>query len=173
MGSGAPGDPVDQINLDDLLTQLANLAEERDRLAVEKAEAQDRFLRRSAEFDNFRRRAEKEKLDLSEYAGMETIRALLAVLDDFERALKVECADRDFHKGIELIHQRLADTLKRQGLEPIETEGKSFDPNLHHAIEMAKTEDAEDQAILAEFQRGYNFKGRLLRPAMVKVAVRP
>jgi molecular chaperone GrpE len=101
------------------------------------------------------------------------VRDMLPILDDFERALKVETADRDYAKGVELIYQRMADTLKKLGLEPIETAGQAFDPNLHQAVERVQTEDAEDQAILAEFQRGYNFKGKLLRPAMVRVAVRP
>jgi molecular chaperone GrpE len=67
----------------------------------------------------------------------------------------------------------MADTLKKLGLEPIETAGQPFDPNLHQAVERVPTEDAEDQTILGEFQRGYNFRGKLLRPAMVRVAVRP
>ena len=85
----------------------------------------------------------------------------------------VETSDREYAKGVELIYQRLYDALKKMGLEPIETQGKRFDPNMHQAIERVQTEDAEDQAILGEFQRGYQFKGKLLRPAMVRVAVRP
>jgi molecular chaperone GrpE len=85
----------------------------------------------------------------------------------------VETADREYAKGMELIYQRLMDALKKLGLEPLQTIGQAFDPNLHHAIEMVQTEDAPDHTVLDEYQRGYNFKGRLLRPAMVKVAVRP
>jgi molecular chaperone GrpE len=85
----------------------------------------------------------------------------------------VETADRDYAKGVELIYQRMLDSLKKMGLEPIETAGKIFDPNLHQAVERVQTDEAEDQTILGEFQRGYNFKGKLLRPAMVKVAVHP
>jgi len=137
----------------------------------EKADLQDQLLRRAAEFENFRRRTERERLELSEYAAMDTVKALLPVLDDFERALKIETADKDYAKGMELIHARMFDLLKKQGLEPIATEGAAFDPNLHHAIEMVPTNEAADQAILGEFQRGYRFRGRLLRPAMVRVAV--
>jgi len=104
---------------------------------------------------------------------MDLVKDLLPVLDDFERALKVETADRNYAKGVELIYQRLYDTLKKIGLEPIETEGRQFDPNIHQAIERVQTDDAEDQSIVGEFQRGYNFKGKLLRPAMVRVAVKP
>ena len=103
---------------------------------------------------------------------MDMMRDLLPILDDFERALQVATADREYAKGVELIYQRMADTLTKLGLEPIVTAGQSFDPNLHQAVERVETQDAEDQAILGEFQRGYNFKGKLLRPAMVRVAVR-
>jgi molecular chaperone GrpE len=153
-------------------TPEAQLTAERDQLAAEKAELHDRVLRGRAEFDNFRKRTERERSDYIQYAAMEMVRDLLPVLDDFERALKVETSDREYAKGVELIYQRTYDSLKKMGLEPIATEGQQFDPNLHQAIERVPTKDAPDQAILGEFQRGYNFKGRLLRPAMVRVAVR-
>jgi molecular chaperone GrpE len=153
--------------------QLAAVAADRDRLAAEKADLYDRLLRARAEFDNARRRVERERSDFFQFAAMDVVREILPVLDDFERALKVETADRDYAKGVELIYQRLFETLKRLGLEPIETEGKQFDPNQHEAMQRVQTEEAEDQAILGELQRGYNFKGKLLRPAWVRVAVRP
>jgi molecular chaperone GrpE len=152
--------------------QLAAVTADRDQLAAEKAELQDRLLRARAEFDNFRRRSERERSDYLQFAAMDMIKDVLPVLDDFERALKTETADRDYARGVELIYQRFFDTLKKLGLEPIETKGKLFDPNHHQAVERVPCEEAEDQAILGEFQRGYNFKGRLLRPAMVRVAVR-
>jgi molecular chaperone GrpE len=96
----------------------------------------------------------------------------LPILDDFERALGVETTDKEYARGIELIYQRTLDTLKKLGLEAMETQGTTFDPNVHHAIEMVNTEEAEDQSVLGEFQRGYRFKGKLLRPALVRVAVR-
>ena len=145
---------------------------ERNRLIEEKKDLQDRLLRRQAEFDNFRRRAERDRADVLEYANVETVRALLPILDDFERALKVECADREYARGMELIYQRLSDSLKKLGLEPIDAKGLVFDPHIHHAVEMVETEEADDHSILDEYQRGYNFRGKLLRPAMVKVAVR-
>src|ERR1700736_2408535 len=150
---------------------LESVIAERDRLIEEKKELQDLLLRRQAEFENFRRRVDREKADVSEYANTETIRAILPVVDDLERALKVESADKEYVRGMELIYQRLTDTLKKLGLEPIETTGQKFDPHVHHAVEMVETADREDHAILEEYQRGYNFRGKLLRPAMVKVAV--
>ena len=159
--------------VDSLEGQLAAVTAERDQLAAEKADLNDRLLRARAEFDNARRRAERERSDYLQFAAMDLVREILPIVDDFERALKVETADRNYAKGVELIYQRLSETLKKMGLEPIETTGKKFDPNLHQAVERVPTEEAEDQAILGEFQRGYNFKGKLLRPAMVRVAVRP
>jgi molecular chaperone GrpE len=153
--------------------QLAAVTAERDRLAAEKADLYDRLLRARAEFDNARRRSERERSEFLQFAAMDLVREILPVLDDFERALKVETGDRDYAKGVELIYQRLYETLKRMGLEPIETEGKQFDPNQHEAVQRVQTEEAEDQAILGELQRGYNFRGKLLRPAWVRVAVRP
>jgi molecular chaperone GrpE len=152
--------------------QLAALTAERDQLKAEKAELHDRLMRALAEFDNARKRQERERSDFLQFASMELIRGLVPVLDDFERALNVETSDSEYAKGIGLIYQRLSDTLKKMGLEPIETEGKMFDPNLHQAVERVPTDEEEDQAILGQFQRGYNFKGKLLRPAMVRVAVR-
>ena len=153
--------------------QLAAVTAERDKLAAEKADLQDRLLRARAEFDNARRRAERERSEYLQFAAMDLVKDVLPVLDDFERALKVETADRDYAKGVELIYQRLYETLKKLGLEPIETVGRPFDPNLHQAVERVETDRAEDHTVVGEFQRGYNFKGKLLRPAMVRVAVKP
>ena len=153
--------------------QFAAIAAERDKLAAEKADLADRLLRARAEFDNARRRAERERSEFLQFAGMDLVKDVLPVLDDFERALKVETADRNYAKGVELIYQRLYETLKKLGLEPIETSGQPFDPNLHQAVERVETDEAEDHTVIGEFQKGYNFKGKLLRPAMVRVAVKP
>ncbi len=149
----------------------AALAAERDQLASEKAELQDRFLRAQAEFQNSRKRAEKERIEFAEYASTEAVRALLPILDDFERAIKSESSDKEYSKGMEMIYQRFYDSLKKLGLEPIISAGQPFDPHVHHAVEMVETDEAPDHTVLDEYQRGYNFKNRLLRPAMVKVAV--
>jgi molecular chaperone GrpE len=173
--------PQDEVSLSgEAETQLADptpetadpVAAERDALAQEKAELQSLLLRRQADHENFRRRVEKERIEHAEYAAMDAVKAFLPILDDFERALHAETTDKDYARGIELIYQRTLETLKKLGLEPMVTEGAKFDPNFHHAIEMVNSEEAEDQAILGEFQRGYNFKGKLLRPALVRVAVR-
>jgi molecular chaperone GrpE len=144
-----------------------------EQLRIERDEVKELLLRRQAEFDNYRKRTEKERADYLQYAGMDLVREMLPVLDDFDRALKTECASPIYVKGVEMIYTRMFDTLKKMGLEPIETAGARFDPHLHQAVERVETSDAEDGTVLGEFQRGYNYKGKLLRPSMVKVAVRP
>jgi molecular chaperone GrpE len=168
--SDVSDEPVPALTLEG---QLAAVSAERDQLAAEKADLHDRLLRSRAEFDNARRRFERERSDFLQFASMDLVKEILPMLDDFERALKVETADRNYSRGVELIYQRLYETLKRLGLEPIESEGKQFDPNLHQAVERVQTDEVDDQTILGEFQRGYYFKGKLLRPAMVRVAVKP
>jgi molecular chaperone GrpE len=165
---------ADTVDTSDPAQQLEALAAERDQLAQEKADLQDRLLRRQAEFDNFRRRTERERLEFAEYASMEAVRALLPVLDDFDRALKspAEGVNQEYVKGFELISQRLQDSLQKLGLEPINSVGEAFNPEVHQAVDKVVTDEVEDHTIMEEYQRGYNFKGRLLRPAMVKVAVR-
>jgi molecular chaperone GrpE len=153
--------------------QTAALTAERDQLAAEKADLKDRLLRALADFDNFRRRAERDRSEYVQFAAMEMVRDLIPILDDFRRAMKVETADKEYAKGIELIEQRLFETLKKAGLEPMEAAGKQFDPNLHQAVDRVQSEEWPDQTVLEEYQSGYNFKGKPLRPAMVKVAVKP
>lgn len=168
-------DPESAVRTPDIVSPTEPPAE-RDRLAKEKAELQDLLQRRQAEFENFRRRTERERSDLFEFAAMDAVKALLPVLDDFERALKVEkveSVDKEYGRGMAIIYQRLFETLKKLGLEPISEEVPIFNPHIHHAVEMVDTKDHPDQTILEEYQRGYYFKGRLLRPAMVKVAVNP
>jgi molecular chaperone GrpE len=164
------GDPVSAgADVSDLLALTA----ERDQLAAERAELQDRLLRKLAEFDNFRKRTERELADRSEYAVADTVTTLLPILDDFERALQHETTDKEYARGVELIYSRLFEALRKLGVEPIEAVGQPFDYNIHNAIEMVPSEEAEDHTVLADLQRGYMFKGRLLRPSMVRVAVKP
>ncbi len=162
---------TEDVQEQDQAASLGEIIAERDRLAKEKNEIQELLQRRQAEFDNFRRRNERERSELSEYASMDTVKALLPMLDDFARALKVESADKEYSRGMELIYQRFLEALSRLGLEPISSEVAIFNPHIHHAVEMVDTKDHPDQTILDEYQRGYYFKGRLLRPAMVKVAI--
>jgi molecular chaperone GrpE len=153
--------------------ELETLVAERDHAVKEKAELQDRLLRRSAEFENYRRRVDREKSELRDYTTMEVLRQLLPVVDSFERALATSSADAEYAKGTELIFQRFWAELQKLGLEPIQAEGQPFDPNSHHALEMRETSEAPDHTVIAELQKGYTCRGKLLRPALVRVAVAP
>lgn len=168
--SGAPGDSVQTA---DPLELLAAITAERDQLATEKTDLQERLMRRQAEFENYRKRVEREKAEMIDFGKMESIMALLPMVDDFERALKTESTDKVYSRGMELIYQRMQEGLKKAGLVVVETVGTKFDPNLHHAVDKVQTEEEEEDTILEEYQKGYHFRDRLLRPAMVKVAVRP
>ncbi len=151
--------------------ELDQLRVERDGLRFERDELRDTLLRRQAEFDNFRKRIERERQDQIQYASMDVVGDLLPILDDFERALTADASSPEYAKGVQLIYQRMAESLKKTGLEPIDAAGKPFDPHLHQAIERVETNDSPDNTVLGEFQKGYNFKGKLLRPSMVRVAV--
>jgi molecular chaperone GrpE len=148
-------------------------ASETEKLKKEKAELYDRLLRKQAELDNFRKRVQREKEDFLQHATAELIRALLPVLDGFDRALahREASSPEQFARGVELIRRELLDTLQRAGVSPIETKGKMFDPHFHQAVETVESPDHDDQEIVEELQRGYRLRNRLLRPAIVKVAV--
>src|SRR5712671_2835710 len=142
-----------------------------DKLRAERDAVLDRLARLQAEFDNARKRAAREQQEFREYAAADVIKNILPVLDSFERALKASAGGSDdLRSGLELIYRQFQDALQKLGVQPIESVGKPFDPRVHEAIEMVDTTEAEDHQVLDELQRGYNFKGRLLRPAMVRVA---
>ena len=146
--------------------ELQKLKAERDTLV-------DRLARMQAEFENARRRAAKEQQDFRDFATVDAIKPLLPVIDNFERALQAKSDPADFRTGVELIYKQLQDVLTKLGVHPITSKGEQFDPHVHEAIEMVETSDAADHEVLEEWQRGYKFKDRLLRPAMVKVAKNP
>lgn len=145
------------------------------KLAAEKQDLYDRLLRKQAELENVKKRTEREKEEFLKQATADLIRALLPALDSFERALKHRDprVPADFYKGVELIHREFVDVLQRAGLEPLETRGVIFDPHQHQAVERVESAAHRDQEIVEELQRGYKLKNRLLRPAIVKVAVPP
>ena len=150
----------------------ADLAVAYEKLLAEKQELYDRLLRKQAEFDNWRKRAQREREDFMAHAVADLVHALLPVLDGFDRALKHrdQRVPEQFYEGMELIYRELFEVLSRAGLAPVETAGQVFDPHLHHAVETVEVPDAREQEIVEELQRGYKLKHRLLRPATVKVA---
>jgi molecular chaperone GrpE len=146
-------------------TALAALQRERD-------EMYDRLLRKTAEFDNYRKRIERERREQSDQAVVDLLLNLLLVVDDFDRALTTESGERPsaYRKGVELIHAKLHDLLKRQGVKPIESLGADFDPNLHQAVVSESSPGHREGEVIGEMSKGYMMGDRLLRPAMVKVA---
>jgi molecular chaperone GrpE len=133
---------------------------------------QDRLLRTAAEFDNYRKRMDKERRDLAEYTAGEAIKDLLPIIDNLERALQASALDDPLRKGVELIHKQMLEILRRRGVTPIEALGADFDPNLHEAVTQEESAQHRDGEVMEELQRGYKVGDRLLRPAMVKVATR-
>jgi len=141
-------------------------------LKKERDDVYDRLLRKTAEFDNYRRRIERERREQSDQAVVDILEQLLLVVDDFDRALTVEAGEgaAAYRKGIELIHAKLYDLLKKYGVRAIDALGADFDPNLHQAVIHEVSPDHREGEVIAELRRGYMMGDRLLRPAMVKVA---
>lgn len=147
---------------------------ELEKLKEELSAKDDRFLRLQADFDNFRKRTAKEKSELAAIIEQAFLKDLLPLLDNLSRATEAaEKADNNdvetLRKGIEMIRQETVAVMGKHGLEPIDTQGKPFDPNYHQAVGTVKDETKQDGIIAAEFQRGYIARGRVIRPSMVQV----
>jgi molecular chaperone GrpE len=170
---GRPGERGEK-----LTSLVLQLEEERERALKAEEEAgklREALLRKSADFDNLKRRTEREKTDFFKFALAEVIRDLLAVLDNFERAMehRETSSDVDFRQGVSMIGKQLSETLRKYGLTEIPAEGMPFDPNVHEAIAREETEAAAPGTVLSVLQKGYALNDRLLRPARVKVASAP
>jgi molecular chaperone GrpE len=142
-------------------------------LQDELARCQDRLLRTAAEYDNYRKRTERERRELADRAVESLLLDLLDIADDFDRALSAEAAGgavEGYRQGIELIHRRMMELLARRGVTAIDAVGADFDPNLHQAVTTAPAGARRDGEVIEQFRRGYMMGDRLLRPAMVKVA---
>jgi molecular chaperone GrpE len=144
-------------------SELQKLKAERDSLL-------DRLQRAQAEFDNARKRGIKEQQEFRDYAVADAIKSLLPVVDSLERAVQVKSDAAELRAGVELIYKQLQAALAKLAVHPIVSKGEPFDPHYHEAVEMVETTEAPDHQVLEELQRGYKFRDRLLRPAMVKVA---
>ena len=155
-------------------TETAEAAPVEDKAAALEAELKeksDRILRLQADFENFRRRTAKEKEELAAVITQNILGELLPLLDNFERAMAVEQTDGEaFQKGVEMIFTQLREVLDKHGLQSIEAEGQTFDPNFHQAVMRVEDSDAPDGTITQVLQKGYQAKGRVIRPAMVQVA---
>ncbi len=146
-------------------SETQTLKDERDSLY-------DRLLRKQAEFENYRKRVEKEKAEYAQFASSELMREILGSLDSFELALRNASGDENVLRGFELIYKQLQDTLSRFGLKIIEAKGQKFDPNFHQAVSTEVNDAVEENTVTQELRRGYLLNGRLLRPAMVSVSVK-
>jgi len=157
------GSRAEQADIAALEAELQKVREERNALL-------DRVARAQAEFENARRRAQREQQEFRDYALADAVMALLPILDSFDHALASRASGDEFRAGMELIDRQLHDALGKLGVVEVAAQGQRFDPNLHQAIEMVDSDEVPDQHVLQELQRGYKLKGRLLRPAMVRVA---
>jgi len=158
-GSSTATDPAPA-----LADEIVELRKERDTL-------HDRLLRQAAEFDNYRKRIDRERRDTTQYAAVELLQDLLPIIDDFERALQTDAPGAEsYQQGLEIIHRALMDTLRKRGVTPIEAVETIFDPQVHQAVSYEEDPKRRDGEVIEEFRRGYRLGERLLRPAMVKVA---
>jgi molecular chaperone GrpE len=145
-------------------SELADLQRERD-------DYKDRWLRKGAEFDNYRKRVERERREQADQAVVDLLQELLLVVDDFDRALTVGGDEGGaYRKGVELIHGKLHDLLRKQGVKAMDVIGADFDPNIHMAVMHEESPEHREGEVIGELQKGYLLNDRLLRPAMVKVA---
>ena len=142
----------------------------REKYEAELAEKENRYLRLQADFENFRRRTRQEKEELAAVVTQNLLKDLLPFLDNFERALAAGGNDEGgLRAGVEMMYKQLVEALKKEGLEYIETKDKPFDPNFHQAVMRVEDSEKEDGTIVAELQKGYMAKGRVIRPSMVQV----
>ena len=157
--------------------QAEGSPEERvEELVEENEELQDKYLRLMADFDNFKKRASKEKSEIIQFGNEGLLKDILPIIDNIERLLTYshqEASWKSFREGIELLLAEVSKTLASYGVEPIEAIGKTFDPNLHQAMQRSDTEEVAANTIVEVYQKGYTYRGRLLRPSLVVVAVPP
>ena len=147
-----------------LADEIVELRKERDSL-------HDRLLRQAAEFDNYRKRVERERKDSAQMAAIDFVQELLPVIDDFERALQTQAPGAEsYRQGLEIIHRALMEMLRKRGVTPIDAVGTEFDPQVHQAVAYEEAPDRRDGEVMEQFTRGYRLGDKLVRPAMVKVA---
>jgi len=153
--------------------QTEPFADDVTQLKQQRDDYYDRLLRKTAEFDNYRKRTDRERLQLSEAAAADLLTELLPLVDDMERALKADAGSDGgdaVRRGVELIHKQLIEILRKRGVKPIDALGADFDPHFHMAVSHEPADGRREGEVVEEFRRGYMLGDRLLRPAMVKVA---
>lgn len=148
-------------------------AEEYDRLKADRDQLFDRLARLQAEFDNARKREQRERAEFRDYATGSVVEQFLPVLDNFLLALKAEGSADQLRVGVELIVKQMEEALRSLSVQPIETVGTTFDPHIHEAMGNVERDDVPDHQVVEEIRKGYRIKDRLLRPALVRVALNP
>ena len=170
-----PRDPREAAAPEDTTPDTAGAAEsgvDTDALQKERDDLYDRLLRKTAEFDNFRKRVERDRKEMIDWAAADVIADLLSIVDDFDRALAADAPPeaQAYKSGLELIQRQLGELLKKRGVSTVEALGADFDPHLHQAVSYEEVPGARDGEVVQELRKGYKLGERLLRPAMVKVA---
>jgi molecular chaperone GrpE len=173
-GADSP-DPEQSAEAQAVAADSAKAEAEMAKVSADLEELRQTLLRRQADFDNYRKRIERERFEDSKRTTARVLEGLIPVIDGFEHALAAhrEAEYENYRKGFELIYKQLLDNVTKLGAERIDPLGKAFDPHLHQAVDRAETTEHDDGTILQVFQPGYVFHGRVLRPAMVRVAVHP
>ena len=151
-------------------SDLEQLRNERDQLALQLTQAQDRLARLQAEFDNTRKREAKERQDVRDYAIQSAVEPFLGVLDNFSLALKSDGDVNQLRTGVQLIVKQMDDALRGLNVQPVESVGSQFDPRIHEALGSIETVEHPDHQVLEEIRRGYKLRDKLLRPALVRIA---
>lgn len=160
-------------NENDKEINVSDLLEKYNKTATEHEELSNRYMRLQADFNNFKKRTEKERESIFQYATQELITSLLPVIDNFDRALKVDIEEstvENLYKGVEMVYKQLMESLKSNGLEEINALGENFDPNYHHAVAQEENENYEENVVTEVFLKGYKIKEKVIRPSMVKVS---
>jgi molecular chaperone GrpE len=170
--SEQPIDPIDEGAEGAPAAAAATEAADANALQKERDDLYDRLLRKTAEFDNFRKRVDRDRKDMIEYASAEVLSDLLAIVDDFDRALAADAPPeaQAFKTGLGMIQRQLADLLKKRGVTTVEALGADFDPHLHQAVAYEEVPGAREGEVVGVMAKGYKLADRLLRPALVKVA---
>lgn len=157
-------------NTEEPADEQAAAEEEKEESKEPEEDENTRYMRLMADFQNYKKRVEKEKKDIYSYANEKIATELLTVLDNFERALEHEGEDKSFKEGMEMIFKQLFDVLEKAGLKEIPALGEEFDPNFHNAVMNEDTDQYESGKVSGVMQKGYTLNGKVIRPSMVKVA---